>query len=75
MQSFDLQRLLGLPLETARGYLEKEKIPYEIITYESPRGELGMDRRVLRAVNSDGLAELVVGGFSTEINEDRVKHD
>ena len=56
-------------------YLEKEKIPYEIITYESPRGELGMDRRVLRAVDSDGLAELVVGGFSTEINEGRVKHD
>ena len=67
MHNFDLQKLLGLPLEAARELLNEQNIPYEIISYESPRGALGNDRRVLRSVYNGEKAELIVGGFCTDI--------
>ena len=68
--NYDLKEILGLPVEAARESLNERKIPYEIVSYESPRGALGNDRRVLRAVYMGEKARLIVGGFCTEIHGD-----
>lgn len=75
MQATNFQALLGLPLAAAQECLAQEKIPYEIIAYESPRGPIGPDRRVLRAVYSDGKLQLTVGSFCTEVNGDKIENE
>ena len=73
MYEFDLKSLYGQPIEAALERLREKNIEYNVVQYISPRGPLGEDWRVLRAVMKDNTAELVVSGFCTSINGENIE--
>ena len=72
MHEFDLKSLYGQPIEAALERLREKNIEYNIVQYVSPRGPLGDDWRVLRAEMRGDAVELVVSGFCTEINGEKI---
>ncbi len=69
MNAAELRRLCGMPIDCARAELEKNGVTYSITEYCSRRGELGPDKRVLRAQKRGNAAVLVVGSFLTDIKQ------
>ncbi|MEA5002067.1 MAG: hypothetical protein VB081_00995 [Christensenella sp.] len=65
-----MMQLLGMPLDQVSKMLEKEAIPYKVVCYRSYKPYEDADcARVIRVRETDGVYELVVGEFKTEIDE------
>ncbi len=65
-----MTQLLGMPLDQVSKMLEEEAIPYKVIYYRSYKPYENADSvRVICVREMDGVYELIVGEFKTEIDE------